>query len=635
MTNSVRLEEFDLWRPGYGFATVTVYIGGTTTPASIFTDQALTVPAANPQTLIQQTFSGISYGKWAEPLYTGQPYELTINSVDQTGVVGVPLTTLVGQDASLATVIPTNATVAGNLDDILARIVNVLDFGPFLVLGASGASATTNTNTLTAAIGQCAAYGGGNVIIPDGTFQVTAFTIPPGVVLVGQGGYSAATVLQSTQASAVVTVSGNEAGLKHLCLDGLSQVTNSIGLYARVVDQVILEEVLIKRFDFGIQLIGGNGNHWKDVWLSDCEIGYQGQGNSLVASTNNGGPLEFCRWDGGIVDTCTTAGIQIECIDDLCDHHVFAGIQFNTNTGIAFEAIGARDTVLQSCAWNGNTTDLQVQDGSPINSAGTNTVIGFDCQDGSFIGTGLGSAINLSGTLDHVAFRRCEFTLNVITLTTPGHNVLEQDSRQISGVTFAGTSTAWIISKTYDSGKTIGLTTGNAATLAWSLALNDGQYTLLKARVVARSRSNADFAFFEIIVGAYCTAASLLYQTQTANFNPGDVVTGGTSGATARVIAATNSGSTGTLSLQDVNGTFLNNEALTDTGGGAAIANGTLSHGTATLDTPTAVHTTNASSFACAFAVSGQEVKLNVTGLSSTNIEWFSNVDVISSQQIE
>jgi hypothetical protein len=630
------LEEFDVWRPGYGFATVTVLIGGTTSPASIFLDQDCTQAATNPQTLLQQTQGDISYGKWAQPLYTQTPYFLQINDVDETGVVGVPLTTLVGQDASLATVIPTNASVAGNLDDILARTINVLNYGPFLTINAQGASATTNTNSLVAAIAQAAANGGGEVELPDGTFGITSFTIPPGVIVVGQGGWSGATVLQSTSASAVVTVSGNEAGLKHLCLDGLSQVTNSIGLYARLVDQVILEDVLIKRFDFGIQLIGGNGNHWKDVWLSDCEIGYQGEGNSLVNSTNNGGPLEFCRWDGGIVDTCTTVGIQLECIDDLCDHHAFAGIQFNDNTGIAFEVIGARDTLLQSCAWNGNTTDLQVQDGAPINTAGTNTVIGFECQDGSFIGTGsAGSAINLSGTLSHVAFRRCEFTLETITLTTPGSNVLEEDCRQISGVTFAGTATNWIISKSYNSGKTIGLTTGNAATVAWGLALNDGQYTLLKARVVARSRSNTDFAFFEIIVGAYCTGATLDYDAQTANFTAGDVVSGATSGATARILAATNSGATGSLTLQDVNGTFLNNEALSDTGAGAAIVNGTITHGTATLDTPTSVHTTNASSFACAFAVSAQEVFLHVTGLSSTNVEWFCNVDVISSQQIE
>ena len=630
--SAVSIVEFDTWRPGYALASVAILQAGTDLLANVYSDEALTAPADNPQILLQQIVGGVSYGKFAFPLYTNQAYQLQINTVDYTGIVTPPLTTLQGVDASLATVIPTGGSVAGNLDDILGRTVNVRDFGPFLVIGAQGASATTNTTTLSAAIGQATAEGGGTVIVPDGTFGLTSFTIPPGVIVQGQGGWSGATVLQSSLAAAVVTVSGPQAGLKHIALDGLSQVTNSIGLFAEIVDQVVLEDVLIKRFDFGIQLYGGNGNHWKDVWLSDCEIGYQGHGYS---DSGKGGPLEFCRWDGGIVDTCTVAGIEIENYDELCDHHVFNGLQFNSNTGIAFHAIGARSTVLKSCSFLGNTTDLQLEDGTPLNAALTNTIIGFDATDCSFIGTGIGSAINLINTLQYVAFRRCEFTLEVITLTTPSNNVVEQDCRQISGVTFGGTATAWIISKTYDSGKTIGLTTGNAATRAWSLALNDGQYTLLKARVVARSRSTADYAFYELIIGAWCTAASLLYDTQTANFNPGDIVTGGTSGATARAIAATNSGATGTLSLIDVDGTFVNNETLSDTGGGAALVNGTLSHGTSTLASGTSVYSINNSGFSCAFAVSGQEVFLNVTGLASNNIEWFANVDVVSSQQIE
>lgn len=637
MTNSVRLQEFDLWGPGYGFASVTVYIGGTTTPADIYTDQALTQAADNPQTLIQQTFGGISYGKWAQPLYTGQPYELQINSVDETGVVGVPLTTLDGQDASLATVVPTNGSVASNLDDIIARTINVLDYGAFLAVGASGASATTNTNSLVAAIGQCGSNGGGTVVIPDGTFQVTQFTLPANVVVEGQG--QAATILQSTQGGTVVTVSGSLGGFRHICLDGVSQVTNSIGIYALNIDQIILDDVMVKRFSTGIELIGGTGNDWKDVSLNDCQTGYAGYGSSNTqgGATGGGAALEFNRWRGGIVEFCTTVGIFIECLDELCDHQWFSDIQFDSNTGVAFEISGARATVIDKCSFNGNTTDLQVADGSPLNAAVTNTVIGLDITDCSFVGTGsTGSAFNLSGTLDHVAFRRCEFTLETITLSAPQHNVLEQDCRQISGVTFAGTATAWIVSKTYEEGKTIGLTTGNAATPAWSMTLQSGQRVFLEARVVARERNGTSHGFFYYSTAAWCSGATMDVDNVTASFTAGDVITGQTSGATARSTANSISGGSGTLTLQDINGTFQNNEIVTDTGGGSATVNGSITQGSATVENASSsIYSYNPASFTVAFAASGQQIILNVTGLSSTNIEWFADVKVTSSQQIE
>ena len=45
---SIRIIEFDTWRPGYGLATVRVYQAGTSTLASLFNDEELTDPAANP-----------------------------------------------------------------------------------------------------------------------------------------------------------------------------------------------------------------------------------------------------------------------------------------------------------------------------------------------------------------------------------------------------------------------------------------------------------------------------------------------------------------------------------------------------------------------------------------------------------
>lgn len=65
----------------------------------------------------------------------------------------------------------------------------------------------------------------------------------------------------------------------------------------------------------------------------------------------------------------------------------------------------------------------------------------------------------------------------------------------------------------------------------------------------------------------------ILYDTETADFTVGATLTGGTTGHTAKIKTITDNGNFGTLYLRDVNGLFLNNETLTDSLGGAALAN--------------------------------------------------------------
>lgn len=74
--------------------------------------------------------------------------------------------------------------------------------------------------------------------------------------------------------------------------------------------------------------------------------------------------------------------------------------------------------------------------------------------------------------------------------------------------------------------------------------------------------------FFEL------TSAQIAYDAQAANFTVGETITGGTSGATAVVTADTDSGATGTLTINQVNGVFVDNETLTGSVTGSATANG-------------------------------------------------------------
>ncbi len=71
---------------------------------------------------------------------------------------------------------------------------------------------------------------------------------------------------------------------------------------------------------------------------------------------------------------------------------------------------------------------------------------------------------------------------------------------------------------------------------------------------------------------------TLDYDAQTANFTVGATLTGGTSNAHGIITADTDAGDTGTLTLEGINGTFQNDETITDDNGtpGSATSNGTL-----------------------------------------------------------
>lgn len=65
------------------------------------------------------------------------------------------------------------------------------------------------------------------------------------------------------------------------------------------------------------------------------------------------------------------------------------------------------------------------------------------------------------------------------------------------------------------------------------------------------------------------------YDAESAAFTAGETLTGGTSSATATIEAVADDGSTGTLMLSGVSGTFQDNENITDSASGDATSNGT------------------------------------------------------------
>lgn len=77
-------------------------------------------------------------------------------------------------------------------------------------------------------------------------------------------------------------------------------------------------------------------------------------------------------------------------------------------------------------------------------------------------------------------------------------------------------------------------------------------------------------------VNGFYTPHSILFDALTASFTVGDTVTGGTSGATAEIHDVQVDGTTGTLFIGAITGgPFVDNETITDVGGGSATVNDT------------------------------------------------------------
>ncbi len=616
---------FDVWQAGYGGATVKIYEAGTTSLAAVFTDEALSDSTDNPQILLS---ADDGFGKFAQPLYIGVPYELEIAGTDVTAVIRPWLTSLDGADASKAMVQRAGQSETAALEDILARSVYVRDFGSF----ESGGSAATNTTTLNAAVGAAAGGNGGAVLLPAGSFPINSITLSAGVVLCGQG--RDITILQSQVGDKVTTINGDRAGLIDMTLDGINVPTNSTGLHSEANDEIILYRTAIKRFATGLHLKGGRRSNLRDFYLDNCNIGAKLHGDSDAGGGADGDELRNLSWNGGRVTNCTQIGIELSYEDRLCIANTIRSVGFEDNTGTAIVINGARFTRFEGCWAKGNIGLLLVRDDSNTSNAARldNTVTGLN-----FVGGELdGGTIIINDTAQGVIFEAVSLRGVDITIGTPcNNNVLLLDCVEDAEVTISGQGTKIVRAYQNNQGRSSGLTTDATATKAWGIALQPGQQVILEAQVVGRARNAAERRACMRRAFAYRPGSALAYDTQTANFTAGNIITGQSSGAKARIQADTDGGTTGTLTLIDIEGVFVDNEVITDTGGGSALVNGALTPANAALDgngnNVELDGSTNMANFGTvAFVANGPEIELQVTGASSRTVEWDVAVRVMS-----
>jgi len=614
------LSFFDIWQAGYGGATVRIYQAGTTTLANVYTDTLLTVAAANPQTLQSQLFGSYNYGKWVAPIYVNESVEVEIGGQHDTGVIYPVLTDLIGEDASKATVLATGTTWARDLDDALADMIHVLQMGDL------GVSAATNTTRITAAIGVAQSAGGGFVQLPAGTYSFNAFTIPANVILVGAGRY--ATVLQGQIADNLITLSGDRAGLKSLTIDGVNLTAGSVGLYSVSQDESVLIDVRIRRFETGIHQKGGQRAQWSQLHVSGCATGAKLHGDDDTGDTGLGAEWSYNEWSGGYVDLCTTAGIELSYEDNFVQHNTFYGIRFDSNTGTAFKVNGARQTDLYNPSFEGNTTNFAIDDDSDTDKNPDNEVVGFRVHSGP-IEDGTST---FDGTCQDIVFTGITLKSTTFNLVSPENAILVRDSTEES-FTVSGVGTQFVRHRRSEHIQVSGQTTGASWVDAFTSTIEAGELVYVEYKAAGTRQNGEAWALIHYSAVHRREGDELAYDNQVANFTVGDILTGATSAATARIVADADAGATGTLTLKDIVGEFENNEQITDVAGGDALANGVLVPQSTTeqlADTAIIAKSRVGNTLYDAnMAITAVGFDVEVRGEASHTVDWVVDIDIV------
>lgn len=620
-----RIAEFDIWRPGYGGAVVYAYLPGTSTLAVLYEDENMTVPAANPQTLSSKSApGGYNYGKFAQPVYVDTSYYLNIEGVEDTGIIRPPILSLQEQDVSESTVLVNGSSFPISLKNLSSVVVYVAAFGPFV--SGSGGVADDNTETLQIAIS--ALSHGGQVILPAGTYKINALEIPEGVIIRGQG--REATILESVIGDISFNIVGDRAGFADLTLDGVSLSTSSVAIRSVGNDEITFSSVMIRRFETGLHCPGGKGHIYTDFSIENTQNGAKLHGDT---DTGTGKSFSDLVWSGGLISVSSTKGLSLSYEDATCHNILLDGVGFEDNLALALEINGSQNLSFQSCWFTGNVDNVLIQDDdAPLTPE---TSYQNDVFNVRFLGGRMsGGTFEATDTCQNVVLQDVKLEDVEFVMTTPTGFLILQDCFEDDGVTITGEATKLLRSTTSNDGASFGVTTSNTATKAWSIELDPGQIAYLVAKVIGKGRNVAQRGIYHVGCGAYRPGSTLAYDTQTANFTAGAILTGQSSGAKARIQADSDSGTTGTLTLTDIQGEFIDNEIITDDASGSATANGTLSHQNVSLDSTgniniRAVYETN-SNWAVAFAANGPEVELRVTGDTSQTVEWSVEVEVVT-----
>lgn len=617
------VDEFDLFMQGYGDRIVSILRAGTTDLMPCFSDPSLTVSIPNPQVLTTRTDSlGNRYGKFSTHVYVPFAYELEISGSEESGVREVPIYTLSGEDATDAEVLAEGSVKTRTLSSRFADVIRAADYGEL------GTSSSTNAATIQAAISAASSNGGGRVLLPAAIIPFTSLQVPTSVILQGEG--REVTVLESQFAGKVITLTGDAGGLASLQLDGVNLLSGSYGVFGRGLNEIIMDDVLVRRFNRNFVMQGGQNHIYRSLYSRNAVRCMELLGDLDSSGTGLGDEFSGLDWLQGEVSQSTEVGLMLKIVDKAVRHNTFRQVDFLDNAGAdaAVQLYGASWQHFEQCYWEGNTTNWKVRD-NPDEDLELRQVSNMLLSGGQVVG----GSCNFDGLCQDIILDGMELDGATLSMSTPENPVLLRDCTESDAV-FSGDTTKVQRFRTTSFGTVKGQTTTSAAVQVWKTKVRPNEIIALQVTATAEQVDGAEYADWFIAHSARCAPATLNYDSQTANFTAGKTVQGQTSGATAIIRSDSDAGTTGTLSLAQVNGIFVDNELIRETdGSGSATVNGSLVLGVvAFVGTADTLRDSGSdvgavpAGYAIGFVALGQEISVTVTSGAAKKIYW--NLDI-------
>jgi hypothetical protein len=613
------VEEFDIWREGYQDALVNVYYANTTTLVPCFSDPLLTIATPNPIHLINRKDSNdVSYGRFPSHVYVPFGYELEIQGEHQTGVHYMPLTSLSGRDASDAIVTVEGGKIARKLR---ARFSDVLWVGDY---GEIGDSAATNTATMQAALSQLAAQGGGIAYLPAGSIPFLTLAIPEKCVLAGKG--RLVTTLFTEVSANVVTLTGNDCGLSGLTVDGLSLKSGGVGVSSIAKDGVVMNDVLVRRFDTGVLMKGGSYHDYTAFSIEDCNKGYRGIGDNNVVSSPVGSSFIGLGWKGGAITSCIEVGLELLVRDAEVRNIQIEQLRFADHVGDAALLIsGAQNITGWELIFERNLVNVKIEDNqdTSLNIPRTTSNVVFS---GGYIS---GGKSTFDGACQNVTFEQVTLKSTELEMNVPDNQVLLRDCIE-NDAKFSGEATKVSRFNTSNQGTIKGATTSASPVVVFQYRLFPNEVAFFEVTATAEQRNGTGFAVWKKHHAGKGGVATLKHDGVVVAFTAGREIAGQSSGAKAVILSISGD----TLSLAAVSGTFVNNELIKEaTGAGEARVNGVITLASASLiDTETVAHVKGSNGGAppagwnVSYQVSGEELQVFVQGAANQDVAW--NVQV-------
>lgn len=172
------------------------------------------------------------------------------------------------------------------------------------------------------------------------------------------------------------------------------------------------------------------------------------------------------------------------------------------------------------------------------------------------------------------------YIINNLTVTGCGTGI---DCRTTSSASSAGTGLDIITNGVYMNGVKVTIDTAPNVNITHlgDFNIDTTKSVFTGSHYGVRMRSTADLSSnvtktsgSAVLTGI--NIGTLKYDGQTGNFTVAQVITGGTSGATATIVSDSDSVTSGTLTLSGITGTFVDNETITDPVTGSALVNGVV-----------------------------------------------------------